>query len=101
MNGDEIINGRVCRHHNRIGADFITSRGSNAGVFSTFDFVCMRAGEYLAAIALDRARQSRQVFQRMELALSRKMQTWTRIKTFEWSTLQPAYCSQTGALRSR
>ena len=56
MNRHTIVHGRVCRHHNRVGADFVTSRRSNAGVFTTFDFVRMRSGKDSPAIAFNRAR---------------------------------------------
>src|ERR1051325_4907414 len=101
MNHHAIVHGRIGRDYDRVTANLVTTRRRDVSVIAAFDLVSMRASKDLTAISLDCRRQPAQVFQRMKLPLSRKMQTGPGIETLQGRAFQSPDVSQPGAMRGR
>src|ERR1051325_8804868 len=101
MNHHAIIDGRIRCDHDRVAANLVTVLGRDVRLIAALNFVSVCAGENLAAVALDCRRQASQIFEWMELALSRKMQTRAGVETLQGSTFQTPYASQPGAMGGR
>src|ERR1043166_2449080 len=98
MNRHQIVNRRIRRHDDGVGSYCATARRGDAGVTAAFDLIGMRFSKNPAAIAFDGLRQPCQIFQRMKLSLSWKMQTGTGVEAFQRGAIKTSHFRESGAM---
>src|ERR1044071_8936972 len=69
VNGDDVIYWRIGRYHDGFGCDGMAVARFDIGFCPAFHLAYMGCREYSSAVALDRASQPGEVFERMKLRL--------------------------------
>src|SRR2546421_4371091 len=94
MNGNAIVNRRVCGYNDLVSCYCVAAGGDNLAFVYR---ISMSASEDLAAILPDHLRQAVQIFERMKLPLTRKMQAGSGIETIN---RRPVHTSDLSESRS-
>src|SRR5947207_4945719 len=96
MNGNAIVNRRVCCYNDLVSCDGIAAGCDNLAFVNR---ISMSAGKNLAAILLDRFRQAVQILERMKLPLTRKMQAGSSVKTINRRSVHTSDFREAGTMR--
>src|SRR5690348_5761300 len=98
MNRDAIVHGRVCRHDDHFAPDCRTAIRFYSRVTTAVDLRRVSLAEHAATVACERARQTGQVKQWMNLCLARKVERRPRVERFDRRAIDHSHIDQTSAM---